>query len=78
MPSDAEIWETAAGVEVYRHPDAMILEDPALAALADEWSVVGALPISRDDYARRSARWVDGWQVMLESYRRNVPISFAR
>ena len=63
----AAVVETSKGVEIYRHPTMLEIEHPHLAAYVAELRAIGPQPLTRDDYRRRSARYVEAWRVMVNA-----------
>lgn len=56
--------ETSQGIEVYRHPDAFLLEDERLWSIVHEWRSGTPHELRAEDYKARSAWWLTAWSVM--------------
>lgn len=59
------------GVPVYQHPELLLAQSPALWRVVHEYrTCAGDRDLTRRDYRRRSAWWVDAWLTMRGAHQR--------
>lgn len=56
--------ESAKGVAIRQHPEAMLRDDPELWSVWDQWHVGVERSLSRDDYARLSNFEIESWNTL--------------